>query len=199
MRSWVLLVMPVILLAGILVGGCQVEEDPQHLNMRWGIPEEVTGFEGLEREPQGEEVTKINQDQLEVVWRPGESYILPISSTANKELEAVRYYGENIPSTLEVDWLDPHERQWYPLEEIPQEKIHAEIEQENQLLTIDFGPPQGANFEEDMTRVIWFRLTPQKIEEWEMEIHGYLWEEESPDRQQISNPIKLEAEVTENE
>ncbi len=195
--AWIMFIGFVLVV--LLIGGCEVEEEKEevteHVTMQWGIPEDVTGFEGLERAPEGEEVGKVNQDGLDVVWHVGESYILPISSTADTALEGVRYYGQNIPDHLEVEWLDPHAREWYPVEEIPAEQVEVHIEQENDVIAMDFGPPEGADFDEGMTRVIWFRLTPQVELEWEMEIYGYQMEEDNALGNRISNIIKFEAEA----
>jgi len=186
-----------VVLFTLMLTGCPAETPPQHLTMRWGIPEEVEGFEGLEREPEGVEVDRKNEDTLSLVWHLGDSYILPISATAGEALEGVRYSGENISSHLEIEWLDPREGQWYPLEAVPEDRIKAEIEKDNQFLSLDFGPPQGADFEENMNRVIWFRVTPTELEEVEMEIYGYIAEEEDAATDPVSNTISLEAEIKE--
>lgn len=195
--AWIILFS--FVLGSVFAAGCEAEEEKEevteHVTMRWGIPEDVTGFEGLEREPEGEEVGKVNRDRLEVVWHVGERYILPISSTADTALEGVRYYGQNIPDHLEVEWLDPHAREWYPVEEIPEEQVEVHMEQENDVITMDFGPPAGAEFDENMTRVIWFRLTPQVESEWEMEIYGYQMEADNDVDNRISNIITFEAEA----
>ncbi len=176
--------------------GCQKEvSPPQHLTMRWGIPEEVRGFEGLQREPEGAEVGLVNRNTLKVEWYLAEKYVLPISATSEKEMEGVRYKGSGIPAHLEFEWLNPWEEQWYALEEIPEEMIRAEIKEEDGMLSIDFGPPEGADFEEGMTRVIWFRITPTELEEFAFNIYGYLPKEEDPSRERVSNTLTLEAEV----
>jgi len=175
--------------------GCQKEVFPQHLTMRWGIPDDV-GFEGLQREPEGAEVELLNRNTLKVEWYLEESYVIPISATSEKEMVGVRYKGSGIPAHLELEWLDPWERQWYALEEIPEDMIRAEIKEENGLISIDFGPPEGAEFEEDMNRVIWFRITPTELAEFAFDIYGHLpGEEGDPSRERVSNILTLQAEV----
>lgn len=179
------------------LAGCKAEVESRPLEMKWGIPGEVRGFEGLEREPEGAELELVNEDTLKVSWHAGESYILPISATADKELDGVRYRGRGIPAYLEVEWLDPFERRWYPLGEIPEEKIRAQIKEEDGLLSIDFGPPEGADFKEGTTRVIWFRITPTEPDEFEFEIFGYLPGEKDPLLNRVSNILTLKAGVSE--
>ena len=198
MRNMVILV--IFLVTSIIVtgfAGCKEEVSPQHLTMRWGIPEEVQGFEGLQKQPEGAEVELVNEDTLKVVWQLEESYILPISSTSEKELEGIRYKGSGVPTHLELEWLDPWERQWYDLGEIPEDMIKAHIREENGQLSIDFGPPEGAAFEKGMTRVIWFRITPTELEEFEFAIYGYLREEGESSVNRVSTILTLQAEVKE--
>jgi len=178
--------------------GCQEELPQQHLTMHWGILEEVRGFEGIPRDPEGTEVELVDEDTLRVEWYPEESYLLPISATSEIEMEGVRYRGSGIPAHLELEWLDPWEEQWYDLEEIPEEMVKTEIEEENGLLSIDFGPPEGAGFEEDTIRVIWFRITPTEPAEFSFNIYGYLPEDEGDlSHGRVSNILILQAEVTE--
>lgn len=179
--------------------GCQEELPEQHLTMHWGILEEVRGFEGIPRDPEGTEVEIIDENTLRVEWYPEESYLLPISATSEIELEGVRYRGNGIPAHLGLEWLDPWEEQWHDLEEIPEEMVKTEIEEENGLLSIDFGPPEGAAFEEDTIRVIWFRITPAEPAEFTFNIYGYLPEGEEGDLShgRVSNILTLQAEVTE--
>lgn len=182
-------------IVSIFFTGCQEEIFTQHLTMRWGIPEEIRGFEGFERKPEGEKVELINQDTLKVEWYSGESYILPISATSEKEMKGVRYKGSGIPVYLELEWLNPWQENWYALDEIPAEMIRAEVREENGLINIDFGPPEGADFGEGTNRVIWFRITPTELAEFTFEIYGYLPAEEESSRERVSNIITLQAEV----
>ncbi len=190
----------VILFASIpwlLLSACELEEDvaPGPVTMAWGIPEEVTAFEGLQREPQGVEVEYKNDAILEVVWEAGESYILPITATSGEALTGVRYRGSNIPDHLELEWLEPREEHWYPIEEIPLDRVKAVIEQDNNYLLVDFGPPEGADFDEGMNRFIWFRITPTVTGEFKFEIFGYQMEEDDPAEARVSNILELEAVV----
>ncbi len=190
-----------VLLFGFLVmstavAGCAEEIMVKPLKMVWGIDDQVSGFEGLEREPEGIAVEPVDADILRLTWEAGESYILPISATSEKVLEGVRYLGLGIPHTLEIEWLNPYERQWYDLDEIPEEMVKVNITDENGHYAIDFGPPEGADFEEGMFRVIWFRITPVEPGQLGFDIFGYLPDENedySPDP--ISNVLTLEAEV----
>lgn len=181
----------------ITFAGCREEVTPKHLTMMWGIPEEVSGFEGIPREPEGAEVELADENTLIVEWYSQESYLLPVSATSEIEMKGVRYIGSSIPAHLELEWLDPWEEQWYDLEEIPEEMVKTEIEEENGLLSIDFGPPEGAEFGEDTIRVIWFRITPTEPAEFTFEIYGYLPEGEEEDLSpgRISNILTLQAEV----
>ncbi len=195
-----LIPLSVILFACItwfLLSACEVEEEaaPGPVTMAWGIPEEVTAFEGLQREPQGVEVEYKNDAILEVVWEAGESYILPITATSDEELIGVRYRGSNIPDHLELEWLEPFEEQWYPIEEIPLDRVKAVIERDNDHLLVDFGPPEGADFDEGMNRFIWFRVTPMVTGEFKFDIFGYQMEEEDPGEARVSNILELEAVV----
>jgi len=186
------------IIAAITITGCQEELPEQHLTMSWGIPEEVRGFEGIPRDPEGTEVELVDEDTLRVKWHPEESYLLPISATSEIEMEGVRYRGTGIPAHLELEWLNPWEEQWYDLEEIPADMIKVEIEEENGLFSIDFGPPEGADFGEGTIRVIWFRITPTKLDDFSFNIYGYLPEDEGDlSHGRVSNILTLQAEVTE--
>jgi len=178
--------------------GCQPEEVVEKpVTMTWGIPEEVTAFENLQREPQGLELEQPDKDTLQVTWKVGESYILPISATSGRELAAVRYQGSGIPDYLDLEWLDPRQELWFPIEDVPEERVKAIIEKDNDYLNVDFGPPEGADFDEDMTRLIWFRITPAGTGQFEFAIFGYQFEEGEPEEARISNVLTLEAEVIE--
>ena len=188
----------VSIIAAITFSGCREELPQQHLTMSWGIPEEVRGFEGIPRDPEGTEVELADEDTLRVEWHPEESYLLPISATSEIEMEGVRYRGSGIPAHLELEWLNPWEEQWYDLEEIPEDMIKAEVEEENGRFSIDFGPPEGADFGEDTIRVIWFRITPTEPAEFSFNIYGYLPEdEEGLSHGRVSNILILQAEVSE--
>jgi len=186
-----------VLIAGLLFTGCEAEEEPGPVTMSWGIPEEVTAFEGLQREPEGVKVEHLDEETLQVTWETGESYILPIMATSEEELTGVRYRGSGIPDHLEVEWLDPRAEEWHPLEEIPLDRVKAVIEEDNDQLLVDFGPPEGADFEEGMNRFIWFRLTPAVVDEFSFEIFGYQINADEPQEARVSNTIKLEAVVEE--
>lgn len=188
----------VILIIVLLSASCTDKVLPQPLEMFWGIDAAVQGFEGLEREPEGLEVESLNEDTLQVIWRVSENYILPICATADEELEGVRYLGSEIPQSFEVEWLEPWAEEWYPLHEIPADMIKVDIIQENNLYTIDFGPPEGADFREGMFRVIWFRITPTEEGLFSFNIYGYLMNtDEAYLYKPVSNVLNLQAEVIE--
>ncbi len=190
------LLLPGVLVILTIAAGCAEELVPQPLKMFWGIDERVSGFEGLEREPAGVEVEFVDSDILRVTWEAGEGYILPISATSEKELEGVRYLGSGIPYSLEIEWLDPRERKWYALDEIPAEMVKVNIIEESGHYAIDFGPPKGAEFREGLFRVIWFRITPVEPGYFSFDIFGYLPDEtEAYPLDPISNVLTLEAEV----
>ncbi len=182
---------------GLITSGCEPEVVEEPVTMSWGIPDDVTAFEDLQREPQGLEVEHLDENTLQVTWEAGESYILPIIATSDRELPGVRYQGSGIPGHLDLEWLDPRQEEWFPVEELPEERVKAVIDQENDYFTIDFGPPEGADFDEDMTRFIWFRITPAEADQFEFEIFGYQMEEGGPEEARISNILTLQAEVIE--
>ncbi len=182
---------------GLIISGCEPEDVEKPVTMAWGIPDEVTAFADLQREPEGIEIEQPDEDTLQVTWEVGESYILPIIATSDRELPGVRYLGSGIPGHLELEWLDPREEVWFPIEEIPEERVKAILEQENDYFTVDFGPPEGADFDEDMTRFIWFRITPAEGDQFEFEIFGYQMDEGEPEEARISNILTLQAEVLE--
>ncbi len=178
----------------LFIAACEEETVEAPITMSWGIPEEVTAFEGLQRELQGEEVEPVDEDIIMVTWEIDESYIVPISATSEQELKGVRYRGSGVPAHLEVEWLDPRAELWYPLEELPAERVKAVIEAENDHQMIDFGPPAGADFEEGMTRLIWFRITPTMADLFEFTIFGYQVDGE-PEADRVSNVLTLQVEV----
>ncbi len=190
------LLLSCVFIISVTSAGCEEEVIAPPLWMMWGIDERVSGFQDLQREPEGLEVESVDADLLRVSWEAGDSYILPISAVADEELEGVRYLGTGIPDTLLIEWLDPRERQWYVLNDIPAEMVEVNIVEENGYRTLDFGPPGGARFEEDMFRVIWFRITPLEVGRFGFDIYGYLsdQEEEVP-MEPISNILTLEAEI----
>ncbi len=189
--------LPVILF-GLAASGCEPEEVVEKpVTMAWGIPEEVTAFEDLQRKPQGVEVERPDEHTLQVTWKAGESYILPLSATSDRELPSVRYQGSGIPEYLDLEWLDPRQEVWFPIEDVPEERVKAVIEQDNDYFRVDFGPPEGADFDEGMTRLIWFRITPTETGQFEFDIFGYQLEEGEPEEARISNVLSLEAEVIE--
>lgn len=197
-RELKVLVIAVLIISTAVLAGCADELVEQPLMMIWGIDERVSGFEGLEKEPEGVTADYDNANILRVTWEVSESYILPISATSEKELEGVRYLGSGIPQSLEVEWLDPRERQWYALDEIPAEMVKVNIIEESGHYSIDFGPPEGAEFREGMFRVIWFRITPVEPGYLSFNIFGYLPDEtEAYPLDPISNVLALEAEVIE--
>ena len=196
-RGILVLFIILLMLPGLIVSGCEPEVVEKPVTMTWGVPEEVSAFEGLQREPQGVEVEQPDDNTLQVTWETGGSYILPISATSDRELPGVRYQGSGIPGHLDLEWLDPRQEEWFPIDEVPEERVKAVLEQENDYLTVDFGPPEGADFDEDMTRFIWFRITPAEAGQFEFEIFGYQMGEEGPEEARISNILTLQAEVIE--
>lgn len=177
-----------------LFAACEEETVAEPIAMSWGIPEEVSGFEGLQRELQGEEVERLDEDIMMVTWEIDESYIVPISATSEQELKGVRYRGSGVPGHLEVEWLDPRAEIWFPLEDLPAERVKAVVEAENDHHKIDFGPPAGADFEEGTTRLIWFRITPTMADVFEFVIFGYQVDGE-PETDRVSNVLTLQVEV----
>jgi len=196
-RGIMVLFIILLMLPGLIVSGCEPEVVEKPVTMTWGVPGEVSAFEGLQREPQGVEVEQPDDNTLQVTWETGGSYILPISATSDRELPGVRYQGSGIPGHLDLEWLDPRQEEWFPIDEVPEERVKAVLEQENDYLTVDFGPPEGADFDEDMTRLIWFRITPAEAGQFEFEIFGYQMGEEGPEEARISNILTLQAEVIE--
>ncbi len=191
---WLLLLLVSLIFA---LTGCEEKSFEEPVAMTWGIPEEVTAFESLPREPQGIKVEEVKNHIVQVTWEVGESYILPITAVSNRELPGVRYQGSGVPEHIKLEWIDPRQEEWFPIEELPEGRVKAIIEQQNDSLTVDFGPPEGANFDEGMTRLIWFRITPSKAEKFEFNIFGYQMKEGEPDKARISNVITLQAEVIE--
>ncbi|TVR88727.1 MAG: prolipoprotein diacylglyceryl transferase [Spirochaetaceae bacterium] len=158
------------------------------VQLQWGVPDgrSMGSFTGLERRPQAEELQH-EGSTLTVRWKAGESYIVPIFASSDHTLEGIRYFGYGIPEHMEIEWLDPWRRVWYPLSEIPAELIHLEIFRSESpaespgTRAIDFGPPAGAEFHPEMSRFIWFRITPQQAAEFRIRVFGYHMEEGLPD------------------
>ena len=180
------------------------------VQLHWGVPEGRTmgNFSGLQRSPQAEGLT-LDGDTLSVTWRPGNSYIVPIFASSEHTLEGIRYFGYGIPEHLEIEWLDPWRRVWYPIAEIPPEMIRFDMHRNrsdtgpvSDTVAIDFGPPAGAEFHPEMSRFIWFRLTPTQAGEFTVRIFGYLMEHKSSAStenhgrpESASNVIELECLV----
>ncbi len=197
MHKKALLILAAVIVMGVTLLFVDFEHEafPQYLTMTWGIPEEVTAFENLPREPQGEKIEMVEEGVLQVKWQVGGSYVLPISSTSDQAVEGVRYLGSGIPDHLGVEWIDPREKTWYPIDQIPEDKVKVIIDDENGYHTVDFGPPEGADFGEDTTRLIWFRITPTEAENFEFEIFGYQAEEDDHNLVRVSNVLTLQAEI----
>ncbi len=172
------------------------------VQFRWGVPDDVEMglFEGLERDPEAREKHH-EEGRLQVVWEKGESYILPLFAFSEYTLSGVRYFGSDIPRSFRVEWLDPFERTWYPLDEIPPEMVRVEIEPGNGHVSVNFGPPEGAAFAEDKVRFIWFRVTPRAAGEFRSVLFAFqpedLEEPEAPESEDeaVSNVLILQAEV----
>ena len=196
-RGIMVLLLILLTAPGLFTSGCEPEDIEKPVTMSWGIPDDITAFENLQREPEGLEVEHLDENTLQVTWEAGENYILPIIATSDRELPGVRYQGRGIPENLDLEWLDPREKVWFPVEELPEERVKAVIDHENDYATVDFGPPAGADFDEGMTRFIWFRITPAEADQFEFEIFGYQMEEGEPEEARISNIIILQAEVIE--
>lgn len=164
----------------------------------WGIPADVQVFEGAVTEPQGEEVKWDNENHLELTWEKGRSYVLPFSAFSEEELKGVRYTGAGIPADFNLEWKDPWEETWFSFKDLPEEKIKAEIKEEDGFLTIDFGPPGGADFEEGLTRVAWFRITPTETKQFELTVSGYKPFEGNEEKAVVTNLLSAEIKVVGN-
>ncbi len=165
------------------------QQDPP-VRLQWGVPghQALSEFAGLERNPQAE-THSLDGDHLSVRWKTGRSYIVPIFASSEHTLEGIRYFGYGIPEQVELEWLDPWNRVWYPLSEIPDQLIHLEVfrsaegqapADDGPTLAIDFGPPTGAEFHAEMSRFIWFRVTPTQSGEFAIAIFGYPMQLGSP-------------------
>ncbi len=185
-----------IFISVLLLCGCNDIKVEEEVTMFWGIHDHVSGFEGLPRDPEGEKVNYVDNNTLEVTWKSENSYILPISATAEAELTGIRYYSSGIPGSLEIKWLNPREKVWYCLDNIPEEMILFNVTKENGSISLDFGPPQGAEFSEGMFRVIWFKLTPVDSEDFSLSIYGYQsGNQQKQDKRRVSNILVLEASI----
>ncbi len=175
------------------------EDNAPPVNFMWGVPEgiEMGPFAGLGRAPEAEK-KRLRDSRLEIVWEKDNSYVLPLFAFSEHSLTGVRYFGESIPDSLEVEWLDPRRREWHPLKEIPSEMIKLETERENDHVSISFGPPEGAVFREGKVRFIWFRVTPHEAGEFESVLFAFQpqeTDEAEKRREAVSNKLILEAEV----
>jgi len=81
---------------------------------------------------------------------------------------------------------------------LPEDRIKAELTEENGLLIVDFGPPGGADFEEGMRRLAWFRITPREEGDFQLQVYGYSSEEDNVQEQvkQVTNSIEARISVT---
>ncbi len=181
------------LFAALALASCEVVEE-RPVELSWGIPEGMEMFEGAVMEPEGEVVERPEEGVLELTWVKDESYVLPFSAFSEEDVQGVRYLGSGIPEGTALEWKDPWEVEWFPFEALPEEKIRAEIREENGFLTVDFGPPGGADFEAGMTRLAWFRVTPAEEGDFELTIHGYRDNGEEQ-QEQVTNTIKARVQV----
>ena len=182
------------------------ENDSQNrpVILLWGVPDriEMTTFAGLERSIEAEEIKEgEGPHDVKVLWQKGGAYIVPIFAYSEHILSGVRYFGKDIPSSFSLEWLDPWNREWYPLDKIPSQKIHLIKETQNRealngRYTINFGPPEGAAFSKEKVRFIWFRVTPEKTGNYNISLFGFL-ESDDNHKQQVSNRLVLEAEISE--
>ncbi len=186
-----------LLLIPLCMFGMEMPRAPEYpVELTWGIPEDqaMTYFEGLPRTPEGETLD-IAGDILKITMHAGSSYVIPIFAYSPENLEEVRYIGEGIPKHLQIQWLEPWNEYWVDITEIPEEFVVTEITEENDRWSVDFGPPEGALFSDDIPRYIWFRITPKETGSFEMTIHG--WVESQPEgKRQVTNQLVLSAEVT---
>ncbi len=168
---------------------------PHPVHLLWGVPDfaQMSLFAGLQRTPEGEEVN-LDGHTLKLTWEKGKAYVVPLFAYSDDTLEGVRYTGTGIPQDYSIEWLDPINRVWYPFEAIPEAFVIAHTTFENHKKTIDFGPPEGAEFEKDKYRYIWFRVTPHQRGEAEIRIYGYA---ERPDgtSRRVTPEVVLEASV----
>lgn len=169
---------------------CLSAQQTPPVRLQWGVPEHqaLSEFAGLERTPQAEELSR-DGDHLSVRWKTGRSYVVPIFASSEHTLEGIRYFGSGIPEHVELEWLDPWNRVWYRLSEIPNQLIHLEVFRsaeghapiaDDRTVAIDFGPPTGAEFHPEMSRFIWFRVTPTQAGEFTIAIFGYPMQLGSP-------------------
>ncbi len=163
------------------------------LEMRWGIPpgRAVSHFEDLEHEIQGETI-RVENNLARVTMERGSSYIFPISAYSRDYLSQVRYLGRGIPHSATLEWLDPWSREWYLLDKIPAQAVEVITIDQGASYSIDFGPPEGALFEDGIPRFIWFRITPHTAGNYRISIYGY---RDGPPRTRVSNTITLECTV----
>ncbi|TVQ39455.1 MAG: hypothetical protein EA384_06255 [Spirochaetaceae bacterium] len=196
---------------------------PPPVRLQWGVPQQrlVSAFAGLEHRPQAEALSR-DGDHLTLRWKTGRSYVVPIYASSEDTLQGIRYYGYGIPEHVELEWLEPWNRIWYPLSQIPGELIQLEIfrSPKDQTVAIDFGPPTGAEFHPWMSRFIWFRVTPTLAGEFTIRIFGYPMQLGSPgqrldlhrgptgrrdradaaaDPEAASNELRLHAEVVQSD
>lgn len=184
-----------LIASALVFSACEEVEKPVQLS--WGIPQEMEMFEGAVMEPEGEEVAYLEDEVLELTWHRGESYVLPFSAFSEEGVEGVRYRGSGIPEEAGLEWKDPWEVEWFPFDALPEDRIKADIREENGYLQIDFGPPGGADFEEGMTRLAWFRITPREEGDFELIVHGYVEGDENRQEEgpQVTNTIQARVSV----
>ncbi len=175
----------------------KVEEKPVQLS--WGIPEGKELFEGAVMQPEGEELEYLEDQVLELTWHKNESYVLPFSAFSDQEVKGVRYIGAGIPKGAQLEWKDPWEVEWFPFEALPEEKVKAEIADVNGFLNVEFGPPEGADFEEGMTRLAWFRITPKEEGDFELTVQGSQITEDNEEifMEEVTNEIEARVTVIE--
>ncbi|TVR71293.1 MAG: prolipoprotein diacylglyceryl transferase [Spirochaetaceae bacterium] len=198
-RSALLLVLPLLL---VLQPHSLSAGEPPPVKLIWGVPEHVEMglFTGLQREPQAQEFTlhgdgRQEREELSVVWRRRESYIVPLFASSEHTLKGVRYYGYDIPEHVDLEWLDPWNRVWYALEEIPADIIRLQVFHSagEETRAIDFGPPEGAEFHPQLSRFIWFRVTPRRAGTFTLRIFGYHMEHDDPGRLGFPDPEEVSA------
>ncbi|MFP4180685.1 MAG: hypothetical protein ACLFSA_11585 [Spirochaetaceae bacterium] len=147
--------------------------------------------------PEGEKAY-LENEELEARWEVGESYVLPMCAYSDHILEGIRYMGKEIPKSLRIEWLDPWNRRWYPLNEIPPDMVLVRIEEEEGKRRISFGPPEGAEFHPGMVRYIWFRVSPEEPGRFTLWFQGFKAERfdgRLEENNTVTAPLVLELRV----
>lgn len=180
----------IFMLCGMLPASERMQQPP--VKLQWGIPEDVpmSAFSVYPRDVEGEEVS-ISDHTARITVTAGNSYIIPMYAFSHEHLEHIRYVGDSIPKSFQLQWLEPWNGIWYDFDQIPPEAVEVHLEDHGDSWSVDFGPPEGALFADEIPRFIWFRLTPEEAGTYEFTIHGYR------DDSRVTNILKGVFTVTE--